>query len=657
MLKISVLTPTYNRANLLENLYNSLIKNKDNTIKVEWLIMDDGSNDDTENVIKKFNNTNNLEIKYFKQQNQGKMSAINNLIQYVSGELIIECDSDDYFTDNAFHIIREEYEKNKNNSNLYALCFLKYDTNGNNMGKDLKEEETTMFDLYFKKGEDGEKALVYFANIRKNYKYKLEKNERFVTEARLHHKLDLKYKIKCINKPIMVCEYQEAGYTNNIEKQFIENPNGYFDYFKEILMRKDLKGITFKKRLYVIKHYILFSYLSKGKINLEEITSFLNKFLVAILYFPGIIKSRKQFRKHKKILFSAYSLEIGGIENALVNLLNKLIEEYNITLVLEEVKGAFLEKLDSKVKIIKYTPSRNKNIMLRKIVNMLKLIKFAFIYKNKFQFSVSFATYSRPGSFCARTASKNSCLWIHSDYLDLYENNEQKVKEFFNEVKYNCFSKIIIVSEKAKKSITKVLKGIEEKTEVINNIIDYKKIEKLSKEEIDIKKDDNIITFLNVGRHDESSKKLTRLIDAIEIAKNNGYNFKVLFIGDGEDTKLYKELVKEKELDNIITFLGEKKNPYPYFNICDCIIMTSDHEGYPVVFNEAKVLNKPIITTNVSDSKIDIEGKYGIVVEKNAEAVYDAMKKYIEEGYSIKETFNCENYNKEIIKKIKQCIM
>ena len=76
-MKISVLTPTYNRASLLKNLYNSLVKNSKYGIEIEWLIMDDGSVDDTKTVIEGFEENDNLKIKYFYQENQGKMVAIN----------------------------------------------------------------------------------------------------------------------------------------------------------------------------------------------------------------------------------------------------------------------------------------------------------------------------------------------------------------------------------------------------------------------------------------------------------------------------------------------------------------------------------------------------------------------------------------------------
>lgn len=292
-MKISVLTSTYNRGNLLKKLYNSLIQNSNYNVDVQWLIIDDGSKDDTKNIVKDFKDENKIEIKYFYQENQGKMLAINKLVKEANGDLIIECDSDDYFTEDAFDIIKNEYQK-CDKSDIYALCFLKYDQNGNNMGNLFKNEKTTMFDLYFKEGDNGEKALVFFADVRKKYKHELEHNEKFVTEARMYHKMDVKYKMICINKPIMICEYQKDGYSKNIIKQFKNNPYGYYKYFQEIL-EKDMKGVKFSKRLYVIKHYILFGKLINAKKSLNKIMSTKNKILYCLLYVPGRIKTKMKF--------------------------------------------------------------------------------------------------------------------------------------------------------------------------------------------------------------------------------------------------------------------------------------------------------------------------------------------------------------------------
>ena len=294
-MKLSILTATYNRANLLNRLYESILMNLNVGIEVEWLIMDDGSRDETENVISKIRDENKIYIKYLKQVNQGKMAAINHLMDYARGDLIIECDSDDYFSENAFLYIKDAYEESKYEKDLYGLCFLKYDQNGQNIGNEFKEQKTTMFDLYFKDLEDGEKAIAFFKDKRKYYSYELEGEEKFVTEARMYHKMDLKYKIKCYNEPVMICEYQKDGYSKNIDKIFKKNPKGYYKYFEEILTMQDMVGVRLKKRLYVIKHYILFCVLNKKKPALKEIKGFLNKILIVLLYVPGFIMTKKRF--------------------------------------------------------------------------------------------------------------------------------------------------------------------------------------------------------------------------------------------------------------------------------------------------------------------------------------------------------------------------
>ena len=149
-----------------------------------------------------------------------------------------------------------------------------------------------MFDLYFKEDIQGEKVIVFNSNIRKKYYHELEQNEKFITEARMYHKMDEKYKVIPINEAIEQGSYIEDGYTKNITKIFKKYPYGYYMYFKELL-QKEMNDVPLKKRLYVIKHYILFSYLTKNKFNDSFIKDGLNKFLYKILYLPGIYKSKK----------------------------------------------------------------------------------------------------------------------------------------------------------------------------------------------------------------------------------------------------------------------------------------------------------------------------------------------------------------------------
>lgn len=303
-MKISVLTPTYNRANLLDKLYASLLINNNNCREcdIEWLIMDDGSTDNTQTIVSHYVKENLIEVKYFYEENQGKMAAINQLIKESTGDLIIECDSDDYFTKDAFKKIIQALIDCKDIGNTYAMVFLKYDQNGENMGNEFIEDnyESTMFDLYFKEGIVGEKALVYNANIRRQFEYELENGEKFVTEARLHHKMDLKYDVKCFNEEIMICEYKEDGYSKNINEQFIKNPCGYYQYFKE-MFDQDMHGVTLNKRLYIYKHYILFAVLSKQKRIISNVRGILNKLAVAVLFMPGKIATKIKIKNFDNI--------------------------------------------------------------------------------------------------------------------------------------------------------------------------------------------------------------------------------------------------------------------------------------------------------------------------------------------------------------------
>lgn len=206
-MKLSILTATYNRGNYLNRLFESIVDNLIQELHIEWLIMDDGSVDNTFEIVeqlkkKVYNNKQcyNLEIKYFKQNNQGKMKAINNLMDYVTGEMVMDCDSDDYFINNAFKQIFEKKDVLLNDNSLYALVFLKNENSNKLSGNlfDRENERTTMFDMYFKHGIVGEKILVFNTEIRKQFKHEIENSEKFITEARLYHKMDDNFRSKVL---------------------------------------------------------------------------------------------------------------------------------------------------------------------------------------------------------------------------------------------------------------------------------------------------------------------------------------------------------------------------------------------------------------------------------------------------------------------------
>ena len=374
------------------------------------------------------------------------------------------------------------------------------------------------------------------------------------------------------------------------------------------------------------------------------------------------IKKQKGTKNMKKIIFSAVTMDIGGIEKALLSLINYLAEvkenddyKYEITLILEKKQGIFLKDINKRIKVKEYKVSNCKVVLFRKIVNLIRQTIFKIENMNIYDFSACYASYSLPGSFVARTASKNSVLWVHSEYMKLLNDDKQKYKDFFNQVKAKDFKKIVFVSKNAMRIFNENFAGLQEKAITIYNLINYEEIINKSKEKIS-EDNKNIYTFLNLGRQTEEDKRLSRIIYSAKKLKEDNLEFRILFIGEGKDTSKYKQLVKENNLEKQIIFLGKKDNPYPYFKIADSLIMTSEYEGFPVVYIEAMILGLPIITTDVSDSKEIIEKKYGVVVEKNVDLIYNVMKKAITKGLVNNKQFNCENYNRKIAKKLENLI-
>lgn len=239
-------------------------------------------------------------------------------------------------------------------------------------------------------------------------------------------------------------------------------------------------------------------------------------------------------------------------------------------------------------------------------------------------------------------------------YKDLNISTEEKARKFVKKIFFRKFKRNIFVSEDALNAYLKVYPEDKNKCDYIYNLIDYKTIINKSKESVKEKHDK--YTFLNVGRHTEFDKRVSRIINASERLVKEKYDFLVLLVGDGPETDNYKRIVKEKNLTKYIKFLGKKTNPYPYFKISDSFVLSSEFEGLPTTLLEALTLNLPICTTNVSDAKKIIDKKYGIVTEKSDDALYEGMKKLIDKKVKLSEKFNPKKYNDEIINKLESVI-
>lgn len=296
-MKISIVTATYNRPEMLTRLYHSILENSRQHANIEWLIMDDGSTSRLDLLVSGWLQEAKFPIYLFRQENKGKMAALNVLIPRTVGDIIIEMDDDDYFVPNVFIQIVLDYQKIISNEKVYGLIYEKELTSHNKKIKStLVGMLRTLYDMHYKEKLDFDMALVFKGEYRRKFFYELEGAEKFVTEARMYYKMDQGmdgFLIRGI--PIMICEYQEDGYTNQVQQLFQNNPQGYYAFFSEVFSYSQ-KKILFSKRLYNIKHFILFGYLTGKKFkDMKKIPKGLNKILFILLYLPGRMKAKRRF--------------------------------------------------------------------------------------------------------------------------------------------------------------------------------------------------------------------------------------------------------------------------------------------------------------------------------------------------------------------------
>lgn len=229
----SICIPAYNRAQTISRTLDSLVKQ---TFKdFEVIVVDDGSIDDTERVVSKYNGI--IDLKYIKKENGGKHTALNKGIDYASGTFFMILDSDDWLVDNALEIFYSMCEKIKDNDKYSgALCRSINAATGKIIGDYIpKEYESFSYiDMHFNlrgKGIDiGDCCECNKTNLLKKYRFPEEPGMRFVPEAWLFDQIGMKHLLLTTNEGVKICEYLEGGITR--DNQFkIKNNRGFLYHY------------------------------------------------------------------------------------------------------------------------------------------------------------------------------------------------------------------------------------------------------------------------------------------------------------------------------------------------------------------------------------------------------------------------------------------
>ena len=240
VVRITVFTPTYNRAYIIETLYRSL--QRQTFTDFEWLVVDDGSSDGTEALFAKWSREETrFPIRYYKQPNGGKCRAINRGLDLAEGELFFTVDSDDYLTDDALEKVANWFEKLDPEENIQGVVANRGYTPTNTENYLFQEPylDKSLLDIYtFEQNEhrvfDGERAFIFYTNFHRHYKYPEFSGENFMTEAVAWNRMaNDGYKMRFYNDIIWVYEYKSDGLTKAGTSVFLNNPKGYGLWLRE----------------------------------------------------------------------------------------------------------------------------------------------------------------------------------------------------------------------------------------------------------------------------------------------------------------------------------------------------------------------------------------------------------------------------------------
>ncbi len=248
---ITVFTPTYNRGYIIHKLYESLCRQS--FTDFEWIVVDDGSTDNTQELITNFVKEEKIYLRYFRQGNAGKHIAINRGVQEAKGEIFFIVDSDDYLTEDALEKLNFYYQQIKDNECFAGISGTRITTKNKRIGGELPFEalDCTIVDFSCRHGYTGDMAEAYKTEILRQHPFPQIDGEKFCPESLIWNRIALKYKLRYFNQGIYVCEYRSDGLTAKITKVRMQSPIASMMHYAELskhpisLLQKIKAGINF----------------------------------------------------------------------------------------------------------------------------------------------------------------------------------------------------------------------------------------------------------------------------------------------------------------------------------------------------------------------------------------------------------------------------
>lgn len=374
-----------------------------------------------------------------------------------------------------------------------------------------------------------------------------------------------------------------------------------------------------------------------------------------------------------RVLILTRAFECGGVSVALINLLKNIdLMKHKVTIeCIEKIGESQFQIPDGiEVKEIQFTNNEKYRMFINqrriKVTDVEKFVNKSckkicqFLYRkknsrNRYYEYVLSKTIAENQSYdivldfygygCFTTAyaakmvnAKKKIMWLHDEKMEWLDD----VNEYLD-----AYDRFFCVSDTVKKNFKVRFPQYASKAELFYNIVDTEQIIKKSEEEPEDERFQGKYKIVTVGRLAEQ-KGYDLAVEAAEILKKRGIDFKWFGIGEGIEVDNLNKMIQKYSLQNEFILLGRKNNPYPYIKNCDLYLQPSRHEGYGLSVLEARVLKKVIVASDTECIREQIQdGKNGFLVELNAEKIAEKIIEIIQHPETIRsimDELNREEY-------------
>lgn len=287
--RLCIFTPTYNRAYTLERLFESLSCQTSKDFL--WFVVDDGSTDETQQMLERFRSSETISIVSVKTENGGKQRAHNLAVEMCESELFLCVDSDDYLVPTAVEELLATWDDVGVDGEYAGILFLKGFSNEKLLSTPLPVGITscTTIDLYEKHRFSGDTGLLYRTDLLKRYPFAVAPGEKFIGEGYVYRQIDQEHPLFLLDRILYVAEYLPDGYSKNIRKVTKENPVGYLTLKKQSVLYDNTLFSKYRDTAL----YLVGCMLAKRKRSIVEAPS---TFLALLAYPAALVLRYTAFR-------------------------------------------------------------------------------------------------------------------------------------------------------------------------------------------------------------------------------------------------------------------------------------------------------------------------------------------------------------------------